>query len=55
MAYVGHADQAVHRIYQRLQADDLTRCTEALRFAPNSGTPQNQGAAEATPSAKRAS
>jgi len=55
MAYVGHADQAVHRIYQRLQADDLTRCTEALQFAPNSGMPQNRGDGEATPSATRAS
>ncbi len=43
MAYVGHADQTVHRIYQRLQADDLTRCTQALRFFPASGTPQTPG------------
>ena len=43
MAYVGHADQTVHRIYQRLQADDLTKCTEALRFFPAIGTQQNPG------------
>jgi integrase len=43
MAYVGHADQTVHRIYQRLQADDLTKCTEALRFFPAIGTQQSPG------------
>lgn len=51
MAYVGHADQTVHRIYQRLQADDLTRCTQALRFFPSNGTPQNRDADGATPAA----
>ncbi|MGA2445440.1 MAG: tyrosine-type recombinase/integrase [Opitutaceae bacterium] len=50
MAYVGHADQTVHRIYQRLQADDLTRCTQALRFFPANGTPQTPGGDAATPS-----
>ena len=55
MAYVGHADQTVHRIYQRLQAADLTRCTEALKFFPNNGTLQSPDAAETTPLAKRAS
>jgi integrase len=49
MAYVGHADEAVHRIYQRLQADDLTRCTEALRFFPASGTPQSPDADQTKP------
>jgi integrase len=49
MAYVGHADQTVHRIYQRLQADDLTRCTQALRFFPANGTQQNLGDGQTTP------
>jgi site-specific recombinase XerD len=44
MAFVGHADESVHRIYQRLQADDLSRCTDALQFSPSSGIPQSQGA-----------
>jgi integrase len=48
MAYVGHADQTVHRIYQRLQADDLTRCTQALRFFPASETPQTPDDGAAT-------
>ena len=46
MAFVGHADETVHRIYQRLQADDLTRCTDALVFSPSNATPQSQGAAQ---------
>lgn len=32
MAYVGHADETIHRIYQRLQAPDLERATAALSF-----------------------
>jgi hypothetical protein len=32
MAYVGHADQEIHRIYQRLQAPDLSRVQAALSF-----------------------
>lgn len=32
MAYVGHADQEIHRIYQRLAAPDLAAATAALRF-----------------------
>lgn len=48
MAYVGHADETVHRIYQRLQADDLSRCTAALRFFPSNGMPQSPDVAEAT-------
>lgn len=55
MAYVGHADHTVHRIYQRLQAQDLNRCVEALRFAPSILTPQNPGAAAPTPGAIAAS
>lgn len=32
MAYVGHADEEIHRVYQRLQAPDLSRAQAALRF-----------------------
>jgi hypothetical protein len=32
MAYVGHADEEIHRIYQRLQAPDLSRVQAALDF-----------------------
>lgn len=32
MAFVGHADSAVHRIYQRLTAPDLAKAVEALKF-----------------------
>lgn len=32
MAYVGHADEEIHRIYQRLQAPDLSRVQAALSF-----------------------
>ena len=55
MAYVGHADQTVHRIYQRLQAADLTLCAAALKFFPDSGRPQTPDAGEANSLAKLAS
>ena len=32
MAYVGHADEEIHRIYQRLAAPDLQAATQALSF-----------------------
>ncbi len=32
MRYVGHADEAIHRIYQRLAAPDLAAATAALVF-----------------------
>jgi integrase len=46
MAYVGHADQTVHRIYQRLQAQDLSQCAAALRFSPTNGSQQSLDAGE---------
>jgi hypothetical protein len=55
MRFVNHADQAVHRIYQRLQADDLDLCVEALKFAPTSAKPQNRDASEARQEASAAS
>jgi site-specific recombinase XerD len=47
MAYVGHADQTIHRIYQRLQAPDLAACSSALVFS-GSDRPQNPGDAGAS-------
>lgn len=32
MRYVNHASAAIHRIYQKLRAEDLSACTKALRF-----------------------
>lgn len=55
MAFVGHADETVHRIYQRLQSGDLNRCTEALHFAPTNVTQRIPGGARTMPSAIRAS
>lgn len=53
MAYVGHADESIHRIYQRLQAPDLSRCTEALTFSTMPGVPQNRDGGATTPSPGR--
>ncbi len=55
MRFVNHADATVHRIYQRLQADDLDLCVQALHFAPTNGTVEIQGAEEATPLVERVS
>jgi integrase len=55
MRFVNHADETVHRIYQRLQADDLDLCVEALRFFPTNGKPQTPDAGATTPLAKHAS
>jgi hypothetical protein len=54
MAYVMHADELIHRIYQRLQPGDLKRCLQALRyprrsFSDGDAQPQSQGAPPATP------
>jgi len=32
MAYIGHSSEAVHRIYQKLAAQDLSRAEDALKF-----------------------
>ena len=32
MRYVGHASQTVHKIYQKLKAEDLSACSAALTF-----------------------
>ena len=55
MRFVNHADETVHRIYQRLQADDLELCVEALRFSPTSAKPQSPGGAETRREATAAS
>lgn len=44
MKYVGHASATVHRIYQRLQVDDVRCCIEALERA-NRGVPVQPGPA----------
>ena len=47
MRYVGHSSEAVHRIYQKLRADDLGVCHSALAgIAP---APQTQGGQRSTP------
>jgi hypothetical protein len=51
MAYVGHADETIHRIYQRLAPRDLGRCTQALVFSETNEPPQNPGVAVTTPAA----
>lgn len=53
MRFVGHADETIHRIYQRLQTPDLDRCLEALSFEA-SGKPRSQGVASARPARRRA-
>ena len=42
MAYVGHASQTIHHIYQRLGAADLSQCTKALAFGGDD-SPQTPG------------
>lgn len=37
MRYVGHASATIHRIYTRLQVDDLKCCVEVLSKAEDSG------------------
>lgn len=32
MAFVGHASETIHRVYQKLQAPDLDRAVQALQF-----------------------
>ncbi len=32
--FVNHASKAVHSVYQKLRAEDLSACTQALRFDP---------------------
>lgn len=44
MAFVGHASETIHRIYQRLATGDLAKAVAALSF-PGSATPQTQGGA----------
>jgi hypothetical protein len=42
MAFVGHASETIHRVYQRLATGDLSRAVAALSFE-GSATPQNPG------------
>lgn len=34
MKFVGHANQTIHKVYQRLKVDDLSACVEALSANP---------------------
>jgi len=45
MAYVGYANQLIHRVYQRLAPQDLQLCTAALSFGETSATPRTRDAA----------
>jgi integrase len=47
MAYVGHASETIHRIYQRLRAEDLSSCATALAFPTVSPSPGHNGAGPA--------
>lgn len=35
MAYVHHANELIHRIYQRLKPADVMKCVDALTYPPN--------------------
>ncbi|MEP6669682.1 MAG: tyrosine-type recombinase/integrase [Chthoniobacter sp.] len=35
MRFVGHASETIHRIYQRLRAEDVSACVSALRIPSN--------------------
>lgn len=43
MAFVGHASETIHRVYQRLATTDLARAVAALDYSPASGTKQTRG------------
>lgn len=46
MRYVGHASTAVHKIYQRLAASDLSSAVNAISYG-GGATPQNQDSLQA--------
>ena len=45
MRFVGHASETIHRIYQRLRAEDVSACVSALRIPSN----ENQDLPPANP------
>ena len=47
MAFVGHASETIHRIYQRLAAADLSSAVAAVSYGDGE-TQQNSGAAQAS-------
>ena len=51
MRFVGHASETIHRIYQRLRAEDVSACVSALRIPLS----ENPDAPSATPKRDRAS
>jgi integrase len=57
MEWVGHASTAVHRIYQRVRADDLEKCILPSGFSialPPSDAPRTSGIGQAKPSRRKA-
>ncbi len=49
MAFVGHANETIHAIYQRLSPPDLVAATAALSRPASSGTSETQGDQRSTP------
>jgi len=54
MAFVGHASETIHRVYQRRATGDLSRAVGALSFE-DSATPRNRGDGPATRAPRRRS
>lgn len=56
MRYVGHASETVHRIYQRLKAEDLTACSLAISYGEGSEPPKagTQGDSKSIPESSAA-
>jgi integrase len=49
MAYVHHGDETIHKVYQRLGAQDLLACHQALSFSSAAScSPQSRGARPST-------
>lgn len=55
MAYVHHADQTIHKVYQKLQAADLAACHQALSFGGGPAKRQRSGDRAATSGSARRS
>jgi hypothetical protein len=54
MRFVGHASETIHRVYQRLRAEDVSACASALRIPSNEirdsqpARPRREGALSST-------
>lgn len=55
MAFVGHASELIHKIYQRLKPADLSACTAAVSYAASrsAGAPQPPAVPDSSGSAPR--